>query len=206
MASPAHGWHIWYDDDDLDLLFWQRTPAGHVAGLEVDRARLLADVIARLPESAGTERSFALLDARGEVLHQWGGYVPPKDEAPLATVALYPPLASWRLVVHAPAQALGRLSLGLWSGLGMGLAALGLALSGLALFLFREHTRGLRLAEQRVSFVNRVSHELKTPLTNIRLYAELLQERIDEEDEDATRQIDVVVAEGSGSGASSTTS
>lgn len=33
--------------------------------------------------------------------------------------------------------------------------------------------RALRLAEQRVSFVNRVSHELKTPLTNILLNADL---------------------------------
>ena len=33
--------------------------------------------------------------------------------------------------------------------------------------------RALRLAEQRVSFVNRVSHELKTPLTNILLNTDL---------------------------------
>ena len=36
----------------------------------------------------------------------------------------------------------------------------------------------MKLAEQRVNFVNQVSHELKTPLTNIRLYAELLEENL----------------------------
>ncbi len=195
-TSSAHGWHVWYDGEDLDLLFWQRTPSGRLVCLEVDRARLLADVIALLPDSTGPERSFALLDARGEILHRWGGDVPSSGAPPLAALALQPPLASWRLVVHAPVEGLDRLQMGLWSGLGLGLAALGLALFGLAFYLYREHARGLKLAEQRVSFVNRVSHELKTPLTNIRLYAELLQEQLDEEDQDARRQAGVVVAEG----------
>ncbi len=39
--------------------------------------------------------------------------------------------------------------------------------------------RALRLAEQRVSFVNRVSHELKTPLTNILLNADLAADGVD---------------------------
>lgn len=39
--------------------------------------------------------------------------------------------------------------------------------------------RALRLAEQRVSFVNRVSHELKTPLTNILLNADLAADGAD---------------------------
>ena len=50
-----------------------------------------------------------------------------------------------------------------------------------AAFLFwREYTREIREAGKRVSFVNQVSHELKTPLTNIRLYAELLDGQIKE--------------------------
>ena len=36
----------------------------------------------------------------------------------------------------------------------------------------------MKLAERRVNFVNQVSHELKTPLTNIRLYSELLEENL----------------------------
>src|SRR3954465_1606534 len=37
----------------------------------------------------------------------------------------------------------------------------------LGLILFFQQKRAARLAEQRVSFVNRVSHELGAPLTNI---------------------------------------
>ena len=51
----------------------------------------------------------------------------------------------------------------------------------LALYFHKENTRDLRIASQRVTFVNQVSHELKTPLTNIRMYADLLENKIPEE-------------------------
>ena len=58
----------------------------------------------------------------------------------------------------------------------------------------------MREAAQRVSFVNQVSHELKTPLTNIRMYAELLDQdvragRAGDEDNRLTRYLDVIVFE-----------
>ena len=39
----------------------------------------------------------------------------------------------------------------------------------------------MREAGQRVTFVNQVSHELKTPLTNIRMYAEILEDELSDE-------------------------
>lgn len=54
----------------------------------------------------------------------------------------------------------------------------------------------MREARERVSFVTQVSHELKTPLANIRLYAELLEEDLELlEDDGATRRLDVIVSE-----------
>ncbi len=47
----------------------------------------------------------------------------------------------------------------------------------LAFFLYKELTKNLKLAKQQVSFVNQVSHELKTPLTNIRMYAEIMEDK-----------------------------
>ncbi len=57
-------------------------------------------------------------------------------------------------------------------------------LIGLALYLYREQTRELREAARKVEFVSQVSHELKTPLTNIRMYAEMLDDQL----EDAPQQ------------------
>jgi signal transduction histidine kinase len=60
---------------------------------------------------------------------------------------------------------------------------------------YRESGRALRDAAQRVNFVNQVSHELKTPLTNVRLYAELLEEQLPEEDAVARRRLEVLLGE-----------
>jgi signal transduction histidine kinase len=53
----------------------------------------------------------------------------------------------------------------------------------------------VREAAKRVTFVNQVSHELKTPLTNIRMYAELLGDQVDEEDQQQVQYLDVIVSE-----------
>lgn len=61
---------------------------------------------------------------------------------------------------------------------------------------YRESNRAMREAQQRVTFVNQVSHELKTPLTNIQLYAEMASDRAEKaDDQTAVRYLGVVSAE-----------
>jgi signal transduction histidine kinase len=187
-AAPASGWTTWYWGRGLSLLYWRRLADGRVVGVELDRTRLLADMIAALPATAGEEARTALLDERGEVLYAWGDAA---DGEPVDR-ALTAPLDAWRLRRWARFPGGGGLvDFNLWAGLG----AAGLALVGLAVFFGRESARALNEAARRVSFVNRVSHELKTPLTNIRLYAELLAEDLDPADERAGRHLGVIVAE-----------
>jgi len=196
-----HGWHSWYWGDGVNFIYWQRQAEGRVIGFEVDRYRLIADIIAELPQSRLTapdrpSGAVALLDSKGETIYQWGDYQPEKNEQPLVSRTLGAPLNPWRLAAFTlgagPAGAVGS---GAMLGLIGALCAVGLALSGLAVYFYRESSRELRQAEQRVSFVNHVSHELKTPLTNIRMYAELLQMTGESKDEKSTRYLDVVVSE-----------
>ena len=60
--------------------------------------------------------------------------------------------------------------------------------------LWRDMRREARVAELRTQFVSSVSHELKTPLTSIRMFAELLQMR-ESNDPQQTRFLDTIVSE-----------
>ena len=200
-VSPSHGWYMWYWGSGLHVAFWRRMPAGHVVGAELDRVRLLADVVAELPAAgprapALSGGRIALRDAKGATVTQWGTYEPDRDEEPQTTLALSHPLASWTLAYYGSSTELDRaLRGGLRLSFGVGFAAVALALAGLAVYFYRESSRAIREAAQRVTFVNQVSHELKTPLTNIRMYAELLEQAVDEDDEKASRYLDVIGSE-----------
>jgi signal transduction histidine kinase len=78
----------------------------------------------------------------------------------------------------------------LW-GWSFGVVALLTCLSGY--LLWRDVRREAHMAELRTQFVSSVSHELKTPLTSIRMFAELLQMK--GADPQQARFLDTIVSE-----------
>ena len=194
------GWHVWYSGSEMNLLFWWRDPSRSWIGFELDPIRVQANIIGSLPATGSPEDRLGdarirLVDSAGTVVYQWGRFEP--LEGPVQQMPLSPPLGSWKLEYFSSGfeEASGLK----WFNMAAVLTAVGAALFGLAFYLYREHTREMKLAEQRVNFVNQVSHELKTPLTNIRLYAELLgEEPRDELSEEAgrfRRYLDVITSE-----------
>ncbi len=107
----------------------------------------------------------ALAGGDGVAVYQWGAYEPATGEAPRVRLNLNPPLDSWNLLYFAPTATASPFGGSMFLNLAAGLGALVLALVGLAAYFYRESTRDMREAAERVSFVNQVSHELKTPLT-----------------------------------------
>lgn len=188
------GWYIWFWAGGLNLMYRRPLPDGRTVAVEVDRPRLLASVIAALPTTerepaAGTER-LTLVDSSGRVVYQWGAWEPPAGLSPRLERPLPPPLEAWRLTWSGPPPPAPSMA-----GLYAGLAGVALALLGLALWFYRASTAELRRAARRVSFVNQVSHELKTPLTNIRMYAELLDDALWDADDRTRRHLGVIVDE-----------
>ena len=165
---------------------------------------LLAALIGELPSNDANEQAnplgrMELVDAQGDVLYAWGRGQPASprsDRSVVVSEKLSPPLASWTLrYTPAPseaAEALGRRGA---FATAAGLAALVLVVLGLGAYFVRASGRELREARLRVSFVNQVSHELKTPLTNIRMYAELLEGELDEESGELREYTSVIVSE-----------
>lgn len=207
-ATSDEGWHVWYWGRGVHLVFWQRRANGNIVGLLVERGRWMADLIAALPETISRQQDgvavtttsrFRLVDSMGNSMYEWGEYEPAEECQPLVETAVSTPLASWRLQAIVPENLIAGESYGLTFQLTSGIIAAAIALSVLAVFFWREYSREVRQASQRVSFVNQVSHELKTPLTNIRMYADLLAADLadssDESNEKPAGRLRVIISE-----------
>jgi signal transduction histidine kinase len=184
-------WQTWFWGPGINVGFVRRLGDGRTVLVELERARLLSDVIARLPDGGTDTPEARLTDEAGRPLYTWGGARPYAPDVPPVRRALPEPLAHWHLEQRLLPAAVGAVG-GLWAGIGAAIVVLLAAL----VHVHREGARAYRDAQQRVTFVNQVSHELKTPLTNIRLYAEMLEEELGLEPGDAAaRHLHVVVAE-----------
>lgn len=195
------GWLPWFAGEGVRLVYWRHAPTGGVMGAVLDRSRLMADIIGVLPDSkpqegVGVSGRTILRDANGDAIYEWGDYDALTLPEPDASITLSAPLSAWRLDYYAAPGSLGTNgNAGLLLSMIGGLIAAGAALLGLGVYFYRESARELRDASQRVSFVNQVSHELKTPLTNIRMYAEMLEDAADDEDDVSRRRVNVIVSE-----------
>ncbi len=203
FSPSSSGWIAWYNDTRLQHIYWAKDNDGETLGFAINGARLVADLIGLLPASNQSElvgltnAEIRLINNRGELVYAWGQLNEDTRTAlkkPLKMLPVSHPLGSWKLEYYAPAissdggSLLGILSLILFTLFG---------LSTLGWIIHREHNRELELAQQRVNFVNQVSHELKTPLTNVRMYAEMLERQLepDEEQHRARRYVGVITNE-----------
>lgn len=141
-------------------------------------------------KSAWKDMDFALVNGRDQV-------VMTTDTLSDRKVALERPLAgefpAWRLLIFKKKEgeviALGRRKLALlYTLLGFSLAALLLG----ALFVFRGLQKERKMVGMKTNFLSAVSHELKTPLTSIRMYAELLESGRQSQEEKRKRYAHVI--------------
>jgi signal transduction histidine kinase len=161
-----------------ETLYWFHDGRS-VRGVEVDSWTLLSLLSAELPElkwskTDGAARLLVLRDSAGHAFAQWGRWNP-GDSAAVLALPLAAPLDNWELRLYLAPEALGASGVQwavLFTLVGVGLAGV----LGFGGWVFvRQWGASLAEASQRVRFVNQVSHELKTPLTNILLYGELLE-------------------------------
>jgi len=192
--TGATGWLPWFWGDGLHLLVWADQPDGRRYGLEIEMAALLSRLVTALPEPQEASETLALLDDHGRAVHQRGT----ADLSTRPVIAMATPIGAalphWQIALYQDVDAQpatqGVLVLG---GLLTLVLVVAILLGG-SLLLWQAR-RSLRDARRKTSFVANVSHELKTPLTTIRMYSEMLEEQAEIEPERQRRYLGVISSE-----------
>ncbi len=194
LPTTQTGWKSWYSDDQLHLLGWA-APNGDNRryGVEVEMMALLSRLLGNLPQPTDSSESYVLLDGNGDIFYQIGSFEVLPQSAPLALVTIAS-LPHWQVGAYSD-QTVGNQSSAilLIGTLLIGTFIIAILLGG-SLLLWQAY-RNHRDAAQKTSFVSNVSHELKTPLTTIRMYAELLGEGKIEDEQKQHRYLQTIIRE-----------
>ena len=170
--------------DKLDLIFWLRPPEARtfIFGCLVEAADLRDLWPALLADHATTgepARIIALLDDKARPISTTPAGATALDwKSPFVASEIGELIPHWEAAIYlARPTALADSARGLhrtFAFLVAGAVAL-IALGGW--LVAADVRRQLALAQQKTDFVSNVSHELKTPLTSIRMFAELMHDR-----------------------------
>lgn len=191
------GWIPWFSGNRLHILGWvQKYENGPVYGVELELMTLLSRLVVDFPDLSEKEASLVMMDGNKNFLHQSGGWVPDAGEKPVETVSISNLLPHWQIAVFIKDKGLGANKGFLILSLLLLLTFITAIISG-GVLLTRLTLQNMKDARQKTNFVSSVSHELKTPLTSIRMYAELLlSKRITDTDKIQT-YLSVIVNESS---------
>lgn len=191
------GWIPWFKNNRLSLLGWaQRKSDNLIYGADLDLSTLLSWLVIYLPEKSPGGVEYALLEGRNRILHQTGTEKLPAHAKPDLTVSLAPLLPHWNVamyMVNPPLAAKSSKSYLILAGLLLAIFVVAIILGGI--MLTWQAQRNITYAHQKTTFVSNVSHELKTPLTSIRMFAELLKEERIKDPAKKNHYLQVIVAE-----------
>jgi signal transduction histidine kinase len=169
-------------DNKLKLMFWYRPPRDPslVFGAQLQLPALIADLrpVVKVEAPLHEEVCVALLDDAARPLAvSHAGFQPASWKRPFVATEIGEALPHWEMAVYLlDPKKLGQSAQTLTLTISLLVAMLVLAIGAGGWLIVADLRRQLTLARQKTDFVSNVSHELKTPLTSIRMFSELLAE------------------------------
>ncbi len=164
-------------EDKLTLLFWKRLASGRIVGCVVEDAAAKSRLLGRLPAVFSPARILTVLDENGRPL------VTPESQGtrdwrrPLLAREVSEILPRWEAAAYpADPGALASQARSTRLLMGILIAGMFVVIAASGTVILSTVRSEMVLARQKTTFVTNVSHELKTPLTSIRMFSEMLKD------------------------------
>jgi two-component system, OmpR family, phosphate regulon sensor histidine kinase PhoR len=189
-------------DGNLHILLWRRLPQhpARTFWVELDLPKVTAELASLFANFGLDQKSkdavFVLLDTQGKPVAKSSSDFEAAWSTPLVASEVGQILPRWEVAAYLrnpeslnQSARTARLSLGLTT-----LVLLGAVIGGTVLIL-QSVNYEMRLASRKTDFVGNVSHELKTPLTSIRMFSELLERDGISDESNVKRYAGVIASE-----------
>jgi signal transduction histidine kinase len=182
--------------DTLTLLFWYHSDNGYIAGCSLETTALLNRLSRSIRHPYSDVRFLTILDEKG-LPSLIPGQMDGQDwKVPFVSREIHEILPGWEVAAYLThpdiiSSRAKTVALILWSLIFLFIISI---ITGGILILKSLYSEMI-LAQQKTTFVSNVSHELKTPLTSIRLFAEMLKEGKQQDTEKQRKYLEIMVSE-----------